>query len=725
MSPRSGATARGRFALRGFAPSRARARSLLAVVALYAAFALCAAVAGAQVPYNSYMYGIWGYSVPAAAAYLPERVLNGRDLGAGPMKGPKDMCLSPAGELFILDAGNKRILVLDGGLKLARSISAFAGRDGKPFELQDPRGIFVDATGSIYVADRGAKTVYAMDGAGRVRLALGKPVSDLVPSNQEYYPEKVLTDSSGVIYVLGFGFYQGALCFDQEGAFLGFFGSNKVTVTGKLLSDRFWRLFLSKAQRDKMTRYVPAQYANFAIDKENFVYTVSDFGDDSQSGQAKKLNPLSQNILFYNRKPDLQYFGDYETVWNRSTSRQEKSIFSAIHVDDDGFIELMDKERGRVFMYDQDSNLIAIFGGPGDQAGTFRSPVAITSMGDRVLVLDEAKNSLTAFKPTRFGKLVRRATVLYRQGDYFGALGPWNEVLKMNANYDLAYRGKGKALRQLGRYAEALAAFRTAQYHRFYSDAFKDLRNRVLRDNFGLIASLLAAGAIAWALLGRRRKVVLARDPDRVRGLRDISPARYPFHLVLHPVAGYDDLKAEGKGSLKAANLIMLSFFLMNVAQFLFTGFNHNYARLDELNAVMIFARTVGVCFLWSMANWGICTLTDGKGSFREIWIFTSYALLSYVLLNIPILILSNVLVIEERVFLTIGSFLANAWTAIQLIAAMKAVHQFTLKRTLVSMGLTAVGIVLIVVVGLLLYTLIAQLAAFGITIYQEILLRI
>jgi hypothetical protein len=78
----------------------------------------------------------------------------------------------------------------------------------------------------------------------------------LVPENQEYYPEKVMADSSGVIYVLSFGFYQGAVCFEEAGRFLGFFGSNQVTVTNKLLSDRFWRLFLTKAQKDKMTRYV-------------------------------------------------------------------------------------------------------------------------------------------------------------------------------------------------------------------------------------------------------------------------------------------------------------------------------------------------------------------------------------------------------------------------------------------------------------------------------------
>ncbi len=695
-------------------------------MAMAACLALSTA-ASAQAPYYSYIYGIWGYSVPSTAAYLPETVLNGRDLGCGPMESPRDMCLAPSGELYVLDSGKKRVLVLDGELALARIITDFRAADGSRLDLVDPRGIYVDAAGGIYLADRGAQLVHLMDSRGRVRRSLGKPVSDLVPANQEYYPEKVLVDSTGVVYVLSFGFYQGALCYAQDGRFLGFFGANKVTITGKLLSDRFWRLFLTKEQKSKMARYVPAQYVNFAIDSDDFVYTVSDFGDDSQDGQVKKLNPLSNNILFYNRKPDLQYFGDWESYYNSGTSRLEKSSFVDLDVDSEGFISVLDKERGRVFMYDQDSNLLAIFGGPGDQAGCFRSPSAIVAAGERVLVLDEEKDSLTVFRPTRFGNLVRRATALYRQGDYQAALEPWNEVIKLCANYDLAYRGRGKALRQLGRYREAMRDFKLARYQRFYSEAFKDYRNQVLRENFGLFAGavLLAAGVPLFLGRWRRRRLALAgAAEERARRLKDRSPAAYPLHLLFHPFTGWDDLKFEGKGSLMAANLIMLGSVLAGAARYLLTGFIFNGAKLDEFNILITIANTAGFYFLWTLANWGICTLVEGKGSFKEIWIYSCYAQLVHVVMAIPMIILSRVLVREEGVFLTILDYLIRGWGVLQLVCAMKAVHQFSLKGTLLSMGLTVLGILLIVAVFLLLYTLIAQFAAFGVTVYREILLR-
>jgi tetratricopeptide (TPR) repeat protein len=699
-------------------------RASMPRAAIALAFAL-APVLAAQTPYYSYSYGIWGYSVAGAPSYLPELVVNGRDLGAGPLSAPRDMCFSPSGELYVLDSGNKRVVVLDGEFRLRRTISDFRDVSGERVELKDPRGIFVDAKGRIYLADRGAQAVRVTDPSGRVLFSLLKPKSDLVPENQEYYPEKVITDSSGVIYVLSFGFYQGAICFDEDGKFLGFFGSNQVTVTGKLRSDRFWRLFLTKAQKDKMTRYVPTEYVNFDIDAEDFVYTVSDFGDDSQRGQAKKLNPLSKNILFWNRKPDLRYFGDWEQYYNNSASRLEKSRFSDIAVDEEGFISLLDKTRGRVFMYDQDSNAIAIFGGPGDQEGSFRSPVAIETIGDRVIVLDEEKNSLTVFRPTRFGVLAREATVLYRRGDYAEALRPWDEVLRMDANYDLAYRGEGKAFKQLGRYAESAEAFKIAQYQGFYSESYKELRNQVLRDNFGLFALLLVLAVAVPLGFSWRREWILKRHPERLRAVKDVSAARFPFYLLLHPIKGYEELKSEGKGSLKAANAIMAAVFLARVANFLFTGFIFNGNKLDEINILMDFASTAGLAFLWTMANWGICTLQDGKGSFKEIWIFTSYALLSYAVLSLPLILVSNVLVRDEGIFLGIASWIMQGWVLISLVSAMKAVHQFTLKQALISMFLTVLGILLVLIVFALLYTLIAQFVSFGITIYQEILLRL
>jgi Gluconolactonase len=672
------------------------------------------------VPYNSYNYGVWDESVPAMPLYAPEMSISGWDLGVGALKGPKDLCVDDKGNVYVLDTGNKRVLALDKDLKLLYSLSSFAFGETK-IELADPEGLCLGPDGLLYIADRGAKTVIVADYSGRVLRRITKPKSDLIDKSMDFLPNKILVDRSGVLYVLSFGSYEGAYTFDREGGFLGFFGSNKVAVSSKLRSDRFWRLFATKEQRSRMYRYVPVEYANFGLDRDGFIYTVSNFGDDEQRGQVRKLNPLSQNILFAGRKPNLMFFGDWETTY---TNRIEKSSLVAVDVDDSGFISVLDSERGRVFQYDQSCNLIAIFGGPGDQVGAFRHAADLVSSGGRILVLDDTKGTLTAFEPTRYGAAIRSGTALYEDGKYQEALAYWFEALKIDRTNYLVLRGIGRAYERMGRYDEAMRYFKNAEFHGSYSDAFREWRTAFLRKNFAFFALaillLLASPYIVGAI--RKRKRSEANDEERVHFT---TKAQFPFYLIIHPFKGWDELKAERQGSLAGANLILAAWFLVSVAEYQLTGFPFNFNRLDQMNLAITFASTIGIFFLWSVANWGVSTLQDGKGTFKEIWIFSAYSRMTTVLGVLPLVLLSNVLAQDEGFFLQLGSWIVDGWTWVQLLLAVRAVHRYELKGAIVSMLLSILGIVLIIVVGALFVSLFSQVFGFASTIFQEILLRI
>jgi tetratricopeptide (TPR) repeat protein len=673
------------------------------------------------VPYNSYNYGVWDESVPATPAYAPEYTVNGFDLGVGELKNPKDLCKDSKGNVYILDSGNRRIVVVDPDLRFIRVIDKFMHGSG-PVALVEPEGVCVDSDGFMYIADRGLKAVLVADSAGRVVRKITKPVSDLVDESSDFLPIKVLTDKHGLIYVISFGSYEGAYTFDSQGGFLGFFGSNKVNVSSKLIADRFWRLFATKEQRERMHRYVPMEYANFAIDREGFVYTVSNFGDNEQRGQVRKLNPLSQNILFAGSKPNLMFFGDWETTY---TNRVEKSSLVAIDVDDEDFISVLDTERGRVFQYDQMSNLIAIFGGPGDQNGTFRRAVDLVSSAGRIVVLDEVKSSLTVFAPTRFGRALRAGTVLYEGGEYEKALGYWFEALKLDRSNWQALRGIGRAYERMGRFTDAMAFYKESEHHGMYSNAFREARTVFLRRSFPYIGTFIVALIFVPIVLGavkrRKRLPTHAMTEERVRF---ISKKAFPFYLVVHPFKGWEELKREGQGSLALANVILAAWFVMQIISYQFTGFSFNFNRLDQMNVALIFASTVGIALLWSISNWGLCTLQDGKGSFKEVWIFTAYSRMSYVLAALPLVVLSNILVQEEGFFFSMALWLVNGWSWVQLVLAVRAVHLFEMKQTIVTVLLTILGIVLIVVIIALFVSLFSQVFNFCSTIVQEILLR-
>ena len=83
----------------------------------------CPAVAEAAstVPYLGYEYNSSEESVPAPVGYEPTALYLGTDIGCGALSAPADMCFYED-ELYILDSGNSRIVVVNAQMELVRII---------------------------------------------------------------------------------------------------------------------------------------------------------------------------------------------------------------------------------------------------------------------------------------------------------------------------------------------------------------------------------------------------------------------------------------------------------------------------------------------------------------------------------------------------------------------------------------------------------------------------
>src|SRR5690606_25199125 len=103
--------------------------AVIAALARAPAGAVGVPVSGFAVPYTSYTYDYWGQPAPAPHAYLPSTVIRGWDLGVGPLRNPNDLHVSDAGNIYIADTGNNRVIVLDPEWNLIRVVDSFE-RDG-------------------------------------------------------------------------------------------------------------------------------------------------------------------------------------------------------------------------------------------------------------------------------------------------------------------------------------------------------------------------------------------------------------------------------------------------------------------------------------------------------------------------------------------------------------------------------------------------------------------
>ena len=83
----------------------------------------------------------------------------------------------------------------------------------------------------------------------------------------------------------------------------------------------------------------------------------------------------------------------------------------------------------------------------------------------------------------------------------------WEKVLRLDANYEVAYVGIGKALLMDGNNKEAMEYFKNGNSKLYYSKAFKRYRQEVLREYFGIIMTVIALIPISYLGLKMYRAV--------------------------------------------------------------------------------------------------------------------------------------------------------------------------------------------------------------------------
>ena len=479
-------------------PNGRRCFTVLLAVLLTVSFAL--PVVAADIPYKGYSYDEWDVAIPSQIGYLPDEVYYGDIDREIFFSAPEDMCMAENGDLYVLDSGNNRVVVLDRDYRLVKVLETFTSPDGSPYSLFSPTGIFVKGD-SLYIADYENMTVVVSDTDGNIRQLLTKPENGTFPQESEFRPQKVLCDSGGNVYVLVLGVYQGAVVFNPQGEFTSFYGSNTVEITARLLMDRFWKSLLNTEQQEQMSNYVPVQFTGFDISDEDFMYTCTgvNVGVDSE---LACVNPSGSNLW-----ANANTIGDLEVGYHKVHAY--RTVFVDVVVAENGFVYALDSTKGRIFMYDSEGNMIFAFGGKGSQRGTFAIPSAVEAREDEVLVLDKSKSSLTVFRPTKYGKTVMQALRLYIDGDYDGSRRLWEQVLVEDGNMYTAYTGIGKALLYDGKYKEAIGYFRRGRAYEYESKAFTEYRAQMLREAFPYLISavcLVVAIVAVCVFLVRRRK---------------------------------------------------------------------------------------------------------------------------------------------------------------------------------------------------------------------------
>ncbi|MCQ6563115.1 NHL repeat-containing protein [Paenibacillus mendelii] len=462
----------------------------------------------AEIPYAGYTYNNKQNSVPSINGYVYADSIDGFESTAGAFQDIQDIFIAKDDTLYIVDSANNRIIHYDKNKQLLGIIGDTEGKG----QLNMPKGVFVTDDDKVYVADTKNNRIAVFDKDGEFVREFLDPKSKLLGSNFMYLPSKVIVDKNGNMFIVCDGLYRGLLQLNANGEFAGLFGANHVEFSlTKLISN----LISTEEQKKQIAGEKPPEFSNLFLNEEGFIYTTT-LGIRQE--QIKRLSSVGKDTLNEQSSLKDKHYGDF----NMRGGRMIYEAFVDLSVDRQGFITTVDQTTGKLFQYDSLGNPLFIFGGLGTQNGLFITPSSVAQTSDGVIyVADKSRNRIDRFRITPFGELVHKASVLYVDGLYEEAQEPWQEVLELNGNFDMAYFAIGKSLYKQERYKEAMTYFKTARASDEYSKAFLEYRKGYIQDHF----AVLFAGVIGLYILFQLTKMLYRRRKRARRNGRFVSKA--------------------------------------------------------------------------------------------------------------------------------------------------------------------------------------------------------
>lgn len=204
-----------------------------------------------------------------------------------------------------------------------------------------------------------------------------------------------------------------------------------------------------------------------------------------------------------------------------------------------------------------------------------------------------------------------------------------------------------------------------------------------------------------------------------------LATLKFALYCITHPLDGFWDLTHEKRGSIAAANTILILTLLVRIMKLQFTSFIFLNVYWEGINIFLYIASILFPLALWVVGNWVLTTLFDGKGRLGQVYMATCYALVPYPLVQLPLIIFSNFVTVDEREFYTVLSGISLVWVALLIVTAMSQIHEYKMGKNILFTIATLFAMLVMVFILLLFFSMISQGISYFISLGREILFRI
>ena len=199
---------------------------------------------------------------------------------------------------------------------------------------------------------------------------------------------------------------------------------------------------------------------------------------------------------------------------------------------------------------------------------------------------------------------------------------------------------------------------------------------------------------------------------------------KYMFYTVTHPMDGYYWIRHADRGSVPLAVLMVMVFGAMFTANRLLASFVVNDIDPRSVDSLYEMIGVLAFFLLMCVSNWSITCLMGGEGRMKDITIAVGYGTIPISLALFLGTIVSQVVADEEQAFYGILIGVGIAYGLIMILMGIMQVHNYTLGKTLITVFLTFVAMLIIIFIVLLLANMISLVYNFFRSIYTEIIFR-
>ncbi len=198
----------------------------------------------------------------------------------------------------------------------------------------------------------------------------------------------------------------------------------------------------------------------------------------------------------------------------------------------------------------------------------------------------------------------------------------------------------------------------------------------------------------------------------------------YFGYTLTHPMDGFYWIRHKEYGSVPIAVLMVILFSISFSLNRLYASFVVNQTDPRSVNSLTELAGVLVLFLLVCVGNWSITCLMDGEGRFKDIIIAVGYGITPATVGYVIATLLSKVIADNEQAFYGLVIAIGIAYAVILVLMGIMQVHNYTLGKTLTTLFLTFVAVLIIIFLALLLFNLVNQVITFFKSIYLELIFR-